>query len=102
ATWEGKPVGQLAVYYNGDTAGTRNFASGRFVLNPGAEPHPIHQHPEEEILIVASGKGEIHCDGKTTEVGPGAIMYTTPNAKHGIRNTGKEPLTFYWVKWTGR
>src|SRR4051812_7828735 len=62
ATWEGKPTGQLALYYQGNTAGTKNFASGRFILNPGAEPHPIHQHPEEEILIVASGQGEIICD----------------------------------------
>jgi mannose-6-phosphate isomerase-like protein (cupin superfamily) len=101
AEWEGKPTGQIAVYYEGATAGTRNFASGKFVLNPGTEPHPIHTHPEEEILVVASGEGEISCDGKTTKVGAGTIMYTAPNAPHGIKNTGKEPLTFYWVKWTG-
>ena len=99
--WEGKPVGQLAVYFDGQTAGTRNFVSGRFVLNPGQEPHPPHVHPEEEVLIVASGQGEIYCDNKTTQVGPGAIMYTGPNVKHGIKNTGKDPLVFYWVKWIG-
>jgi mannose-6-phosphate isomerase-like protein (cupin superfamily) len=101
ATYEGKPTGQLAVYFQGQTAGTRDFVTGRFSLNPGTEPHPIHQHVEEEILIVASGEGEISCDGKTTVVGPGSMMYTAPNVKHGIRNTGKEPLVFYWVKWTG-
>jgi quercetin dioxygenase-like cupin family protein len=101
AMYEGKPTGKLALYYEGQTAGTRNFATGSFILNPGTEPHPIHFHPEEEILIVASGQGEISCDGKTTSVGPGAIMYTAPNVKHGIRNTGKEPMVFYFVKWIG-
>lgn len=101
AVYEGKPTGRLALYFQGQTAGTRNFATGRFVLNPGSEPHPIHQHPEEEILIIASGQGEISCDGKTTSVGAGAIMYTAPDVKHGIRNTGPEPMVFYFVKWIG-
>jgi quercetin dioxygenase-like cupin family protein len=101
AMYEGKPTGKLALYFEGHTAGTRNFATGSFILNPGTEPHPIHFHPEEEILIVASGQGEISCDGKTTAVGPGAIMYTAPNVKHGIRNTGKDPMVFYFVKWIG-
>jgi mannose-6-phosphate isomerase-like protein (cupin superfamily) len=101
ATYEGKPTGKLAVYFDGNTAGTRNFVSGRFELRPGTEPHPPHTHPEEEILIVASGTGEIFCDSKTTEVGPGAIMYTGPNVSHSIKNTGTEPLVFYWVKWIG-
>lgn len=101
ATYEGKPTGKLAVYFDGNTPGTRNFVSGRFELRPGAEPHPPHTHPEEEVLIVASGKGEIYCDNKTTQIGPGAIMYTGPNVSHGIKNTGTEPLVFYWVKWIG-
>jgi mannose-6-phosphate isomerase-like protein (cupin superfamily) len=101
ATFEGKPTGKLAVYYDGNTPGTRNFVSGRFELRPGTEPHPPHVHAEEEILIVASGKGEIFCDGKTTPVGPGTIMYTAPNVSHSIKNTGSDTLVFYWVKWIG-
>ena len=65
------------------------------------EPHPIHQHPEEEVLIVTSGQGEISCDGKKTVVAPGSVMYAGPNAPHGIKNTGKDVLTFYYVKWIG-
>lgn len=99
--FEGKPRGEIGVYFTGDTAGTRNFAVGQFRLKPGEEPHPIHQHPEEEIMIVTSGKGEISCDGKKTVVAPGAIMYTNPNAPHGIKNTGNDVLTFYFVKWIG-
>jgi quercetin dioxygenase-like cupin family protein len=99
--FEGTPRGQVGIYFEGHTAGTRNFVTGIFHLKPNTEPHPIHKHPEEEILIVAKGKGEIICDGKTTKVGPGSVMFTAPNAPHGIRNTGDDVLTFYFVKWIG-
>ena len=48
------------------------------------------------------GTGEIECDGKTTQVGPGAIMYCAGNVLHGIVNTGKVPMTFYWSKWLAK
>lgn len=100
--YEGKPRGEVGIYAEGDTAGTRNFVVGVFRLKPGEEPHPIHTHPEEEVMIVTGGKGEISCDGKTTKVAAGSVMYTTPNAPHGIKNTGDDALTFYFVKWAGR
>ena len=53
-------------------------------------------------MIVESGVGEIFCDGKTTKVGPGSVMFTTPNASHGIKNTGETPIVFYYVKWVGK
>jgi quercetin dioxygenase-like cupin family protein len=99
--FEGKPRGEAGVYMEGQTAGTRNFVVGQFKLRPGLEPHPIHKHEEEEVMIVTGGKGEIICDGKTTKVGAGSVMYTGPNAPHGIRNTGDDVLTFYFVKWVG-
>ena len=99
--FEGKPRGEIGVYLDGETAGTRNFVVGQFRLKPGEEPHPIHTHPEEEILVVTSGKGEISCDGKKTNIGAGSVMYTVPNAPHGIKNTGNYVLTFYFVKWIG-
>lgn len=99
--FEGKPRGDIGIYLDGETAGTRNFVVGQFKLRPGLEPHPIHTHAEEEIMIVTSGKGEISCAGKTTKVGPGSVMYTSPNAPHGITNSGDDVLTFYFVKWIG-
>jgi mannose-6-phosphate isomerase-like protein (cupin superfamily) len=53
-------------------------------------------------MIIESGHGEILCDGTTTKVGPGSVMYTTPNAPHGITNTGREPIVFYYIKWSSR
>lgn len=99
---QGKKVGQNGVYLAGDTPGSTKFVTGRFVLDPGQTPHAPHTHVEEEVMIVESGTGEIFCDGKTTKVRPGSVMYTVPDAPHGITNTGDTPLVFYYVKWAGK
>ena len=93
---------RVFVHYNGPTDQLNGMCTGMAVLDPGVSPHPPHRHPEEEFLIVSEGTGEIECDGKTTQVGPGAIMYCAGNVLHGIVNTGKVPMTFYWSKWLGR
>jgi mannose-6-phosphate isomerase-like protein (cupin superfamily) len=100
---EGDAPGTAAyVHYNGPTHQLATMCTGMVELDPGATPHPPHRHPEEEIMIVASGTGVIEVDGKPTPVGPGAIMYCGSNVSHGITNTGATPMTFYWSKWTAR
>jgi mannose-6-phosphate isomerase-like protein (cupin superfamily) len=93
---------RVFVHFNGPTDMLSGMCTGMAVLDPGASPHPPHRHPEEEFLIVSEGTGEIECDGKTTQVGPGAIMYCAGNVLHGITNTGKVPMTFYWSKWLAK
>jgi mannose-6-phosphate isomerase-like protein (cupin superfamily) len=97
--YEGKRSGEAGVYIKGDTPASTKFITGRFIIDPGKTPHKPHTHEEEEVMIIESGTGEIFCDGKTTKVGPGSVMYTTPNASHGIDNTGDKPLVFYFIKW---
>ena len=93
---------QVFVHYNGPTDQLDGICAGMAILDPGASPHPPHRHPEEEFLIVSDGNGEIECDGKIVQVGPGAIMYCAGNTLHGITNTGKTPMTFYWSKWLAK
>ncbi|GAC1466116.1 MAG: hypothetical protein NVSMB9_06350 [Isosphaeraceae bacterium] len=95
-------MGKVGVYIQGNTPGSQNFVTGRFVLEPGQTPHAPHKHPEEEVMVIESGEGEIFCDGKTTKVGPGSVMYTTPDAPHGIVNKGQGKLVFYFVKWLAK
>jgi mannose-6-phosphate isomerase-like protein (cupin superfamily) len=100
---EGDAPGAAAyVHYNGPTDQLATMCTGMCVLDPGASPHPPHQHPEEEFMIVASGTGVIEVDGKPTAVGPGAIMYCGASVLHGITNTGVTPMTFYWSKWIAK
>jgi len=94
-----EPGCTVFVHYNGPTNQLQGICAGMATLDPGASPHPPHRHPEEEILIVADGTGIIECDGKVTQVGPGAMMYCAGNTLHGITNTGATQMTFYWSKW---
>ena len=93
---------RVFTHYNGPTGQLAGICAGMAILEPGASPHPPHTHPEEEFLIVSDGTGEILCDGKITQVSPGAIMYCAANVLHGITNTGATPMTFYWSKWIAK
>ena len=83
---------RVFVHYNGPTDQLSGMVAGMCVLDPGAAPHPPHRHPEEEFLMITEGTGEIECDGKVTQVGPGAIMYCAANTLHGVLNTGLVPI----------
>jgi mannose-6-phosphate isomerase-like protein (cupin superfamily) len=94
-----EPFGDLRIYFDGPTEQLKQMTAGSLRLNPGATPHPPHQHPEEEFMVITEGSGEIVVDGKKKKVGPGSMMYCAANKSHGIVNTGKTPLLFYFYKW---
>ena len=102
ASDRGSVIGKLVIYVAGDTPGSTKFVTGRLTLDAGKTPHLPHPHAEEEVMVIEQGHGEIDVEGKITRVGPGSVMYTAPNASHGIVNTGDTPLTFYFVKWAPR
>ncbi|MDX1984445.1 MAG: cupin domain-containing protein [Bryobacteraceae bacterium] len=94
-----EPFGDLRIYFDGRTDQIRSMTAGSLLLKAGMSPHPPHAHPEEEFMVITEGSGEIFIDGKTTKVGPGHMMYCAANKSHGIRNTGKTPLLFFFYKW---
>jgi mannose-6-phosphate isomerase-like protein (cupin superfamily) len=91
--------GDLRIYYDGPTDQLRSMTAGSLLLNPGMSPHAPHQHPEEEFMVITEGTGEISVEGKVSKVGPGTMMYCGAGKLHGIVNTGKTPLLFYFYKW---
>jgi mannose-6-phosphate isomerase-like protein (cupin superfamily) len=95
-----EPFGDLAIYFEGPTDQLKSVTAGSLKLKPGMEPHPPHEHPEEEFMVVTEGTGEILVDGKKTAVGPASMMYCAGGKLHGIKNTGTVPLLFYFYKWT--
>ncbi len=94
-----EPFGEVRVYFDGPTDQLKAMTAGSLKLKAGMEPHPPHQHPEEEIMVVTEGAAEIMVAGKVNHVGPGAMMYCAANNLHGVKNTGKSPLLFYYFKW---
>ena len=94
-----EPFGDLAIYFTGPTDQVQSMTAGSLRLKGGMSPHPPHQHPEEEFMVITEGEGELSVDGKVTKVGPGSMMYCAGETLHGIVNTGKKPLLFYFYKW---
>jgi mannose-6-phosphate isomerase-like protein (cupin superfamily) len=94
-----EPFGELRIYFEGPTDKLGWMTAGSLLLKGGMSPHPPHQHPEEEFLLITEGAGEVTIAGTVTKVGPGSMLYCAADKLHGITNTGKAPLLFYFWKW---
>jgi mannose-6-phosphate isomerase-like protein (cupin superfamily) len=57
----------------------------------------LHYHSPAEIYVVTSGKGILNKSGELEEIKKGDVVYIAGNAKHALKNTGKETLEFYWI-----
>ena len=68
-------------------------------LAPGKSPHAPHQHVHEELLILKEGTLETFQSGKTTRVGPGAIIFQSSNELHNVTNVGTTPATYFVIGW---
>ena len=56
----------------------------------------LHYHSPAEIYIVTDGRGILNKSGKLEEIKKGDVVYISENAKHALKNDGKETLKFYW------
>jgi mannose-6-phosphate isomerase-like protein (cupin superfamily) len=90
--------GNLKIYFDGSTEQLRELTVGSLVLKAGMVPHPPHQHPEEEIMLVTEGAGEITVEAHAYPVARGSMMYCSGQRLHGI-TAGAHGLTFYFYKW---
>lgn len=96
------PGAKAYVHFNGPTRQLAALASGLVTLEPGAQPHPPHRHPEEEIMIVGEGTGEFSVDGIATQVKAGDMVFAESNVLHGVVNTGQTRMVFYFIKTMAR
>jgi quercetin dioxygenase-like cupin family protein len=96
------PGAKAYVHFNGPTQQLAALASGLVTLEPGAQPHPPHRHPEEEIMIVGEGSGEFYLNGAATQVKTGDMLFAEANVLHGVKNTGQTRMTFYFAKIMGK
>jgi len=53
ATLTKEDFGELRVYFDGPTDQLKAMTAGSLMLKPGMQPHPPHQHPEEEMMVIA-------------------------------------------------
>jgi quercetin dioxygenase-like cupin family protein len=90
--------GAFHKHLGGPTSATADVLSGVVELKAGSEPHPPHQHADEEFLYVLEGSGTWFLNGKEIPAKTGDVLYTAPNDIHGIR-AGAAPLKFFVAKW---
>src|SRR5262245_57446822 len=60
--------------FDAPTATLDGFSCHVTTLYPGKEPHPAHQHPEEELLIIKEGTLEVVQNGVTNQVSAGGMV----------------------------
>jgi quercetin dioxygenase-like cupin family protein len=64
-------------------------------LQPGQMPHPEHTHVHEEMIMIQTGTLEVTITGQATRIGPGSVAYVKSNEKHGWKNVGNTPATYF-------
>jgi quercetin dioxygenase-like cupin family protein len=99
ARHDGGPWGRIHVYFEGDSAGTKNRFAGAVSLLPGQEIHPAHKHAEEEYLMITKGTGTWQLGDRKFAASEGDMLYAAPWDLHGLRNTSRSVLTFVVIKF---
>lgn len=100
-TIEARPTkaGFVRRFFQGPTQTLDELECHVTTLNPGQSPHPPHQHPDEELVVVKEGTVESLLNGETRRLGPGSVIFQASNQMHSIRNVGREPATYHVIKW---
>jgi quercetin dioxygenase-like cupin family protein len=93
-------VGQYRQFMRGRTATLDELEIHATTLNPGQSSHAPHKHPNEELVILASGKLEAMSNGKTRQLGPGSVIFNASNQMHSVRNVGDVPATYHVINWS--
>jgi len=70
-------------------------------LDPGAA-YPAHHHPSPEIYVILNGEAQWTVGEKSFSAEPGTAVYTPPDTKHRIENTGKARLRWLYFWWAPR
>src|SRR5881296_3716868 len=59
-------------------------------IEPGSSTPPV-AHPEEQVLYVVSGTGEL-TGGPAVALHPNSVAHIGHYESHGVRNTGRDTL----------
>lgn len=92
-------TGAVRQFFRAPTATLDELECHVTTLNPGESPHPLHKHPDEELIIVKEGTVEALVNGEIKRVGPGSVIFQASNQMHSLRNVGNGPATYHVIRW---
>jgi len=92
-------IGSVRQFFRSPTATLDELECHVTTLNPGAQSHPPHKHPNEELVIVREGTVEVLMNGEWKRVGPGSVIFNASNQLHALRNVGTGPATYHVINW---
>ena len=97
---------RLLHHFEGATKVLDCIESHSSILAPGACPHPLHWHEEEELLVIVSGKAGLHiaddaqgANERVEVLGPGDFVYYPAFQHHTLKNLGDVQLEYTMFKW---
>ncbi len=90
----GPTAGTIRILVDPTNTGPTGFCTLIQTLNPDAAV-PVHRHElAEQVLYFLSGRGKASLGGQEIDVLPGTSIHVPKGVRHGIANTGQEPLSF--------
>lgn len=69
------------------------YSLAHAIVEPGKQSTP-HKMLTSECYYILSGKGTMHIDKETAEVGTGDLVSIPPGATQWIKNSETDPLVF--------
>lgn len=66
-------------------------------IGPGLAPHPPHHHGHDELVIIRQGTMAVTVNGKTSNMGPGSVIFYASGDEHGMKNVGNEMAMYYVI-----
>lgn len=100
--WQPVPAnGHVELKVIGGTDGMTDFDCGIQEISPGSYVREHSHDRNEELIFVFAGKGEAMVDGKAHDMQPGTTFYLAKDSHHLFKNTGNQPLRFFWTMLPG-
>ena len=93
-------TGERREIFEGTTATFAHLECHATTLRPGESPHPAHRHADEEIVLTRDGELQVEIDGTARRATAGAVALFVANDLHGWRNAGKDPATYFVIRFT--
>ncbi len=90
----GPTAGRITILVDPVNSGETALCTLIQTLDPGAAV-PVHRHERaEQVLFFLSGVGKASIAGHEIDAIPGTTIHVPKGVRHGIANTGEEPLSF--------